>query len=114
MSDLDRILAAYGVSVVDAKRAPTGYITEIVASDKGERMLVFDTQPKGMAPAAVHEILAAYGLRVVDGKKLPPAYGRTVTTRNAEGKDVEELVLSPAANAWSPAEWHSILSAYGK
>jgi hypothetical protein len=114
MSDLDRILAAYGVSVVDAKRAPSGYITEVALNDRGERTFVFDPQPKGMAPVAVDGVLAAYGLRIVDAKKLPPAYGRAVTTRNAEGKEVEEAVLSATASAWSPAEWHWILSAYGK
>ena len=33
---------------------------------------------------------------------------------NADGKDVETVVLSPAAYAKSPAEWNAILAAYGK
>jgi hypothetical protein len=113
MADIHRILAAYGLSVVDARQAP-GYITEIVLTDKGERTFVFDSEPKGMAPAAVDGILKAYGLRVVDAKALPPRYGRAVVTKDADGKDVEGAVLGSEAYAWSPAEWHSILSAYGK
>ena len=113
MVDLNRILAAYGLSVVDAKRAPEGYMQETLSSDRGERIVVFDTQPKGLAPAAVDGILAAYGLRIVDPTKLPESYGTPVTRTNADGKEVQEVQLSSGAYAISPAEWHRILSAYG-
>jgi hypothetical protein len=113
MVDLDRILSAYGLSVVEVKRAPAGYMQEIVLNDRGERTVIFDPQPKGMAPVAIDGILAAYGLRVVDAQKLPETYGREVVRQDAEGKDVREVVLSSAAYAISPAEWHRILSAYG-
>jgi hypothetical protein len=113
MVDLDRILGAYGLAVVDAKRAPAGYMHEIVSNVGGERTVVFDAQPRGMAPAAVDGILAAYGLRIVDAKKLPETYGREAVRKDADGKEVREVVLSTAAYAISPAEWHQILSAYG-
>jgi hypothetical protein len=113
MEDLNRVLEAYGVVVVDAKRAPGGYMREIVSSVGGERTVVFDPQPKGIAPAAVDGILAAYGLRIVDAKKLPPSYGREVVRTDADGKEVRDVVLGTAAYAISPAEWNTILSAYG-
>ena len=114
MLDLNRILAAYGLSVVDAKRAPAGYMEETRSTDRGEPMVVFDSQPKGLAPMAIDGILAAYGLRIVDPSKLPESYGTQTTRKNSDGSDVIEVVPGSAAYAVSPAEWHRILSAYGK
>ena len=114
MLDLNRILAAYGLSVVDVKRAPAGYMEETRSSDRGEVVVVFDSQPKGLAPMAIDGILAAYGLRIVDPSKLPESYGTQATRKNSEGSEVIELVPSSGAYAVSPAEWHRILSAYGK
>jgi hypothetical protein len=114
MVDLDRILGAYGLAVVDARRAPEGYMQEIASSDRGERSVVFDAQPRGMAPVAIDGILAAYGVRVVDAAKLPESYGRAIVRKDAEGKEVTEVLFSSTAYAISPAEWHRILSAYGK
>lgn len=113
MLDLNRILAAYGLSVIDAKRAPAGYMEETRSADRGELTVVFDSQPKGLAPMAIDSILAAYGLRIVDASKLPESYGTQITRKNSEGKDVQEMLLSSVAYAISPAEWHRILSAYG-
>ena len=113
MIDLNRILAAYGLSVVDAKRAPAGYMEETRSADRGEIVVAFDGQPKGLAPIAIDGILAAYGLRIVDAGKLPESYGTQITRKNSEGKDVQDMLLSSAAYAISPAEWNRILSAYG-
>ena len=114
MLDLNRILAAYGLSVVDAKRAPAGYMEETRSSDRGEMVVVFDSQAKGLAPMAIDGILAAYGLRIVDPSKLPESYGTQTARKNSEGAEVIEVVPSSAAYAVSPAEWHRILSAYDK
>jgi hypothetical protein len=114
MLDLNRILAAYGLSVVDAKRAPAGYMEETRSSDRGEVVVVFDSQPKGLAPMAIDSILAAYGLRIVDPSKPPESYGTQTKRKNSDGTEVIEVVPSSAAYAVSPAEWHRILSAYGK
>ena len=114
MLDLDRILSAYGVAVVDAKRAPEGHMQETLSSDRGERVIVFAQQPKGLAPAEVDGILAAYGLHLVDPAKLPLGYGQQVTRTNADGKEMQEFVPGTAAYAISPAEWNQILSAYGR
>lgn len=113
MLDLNRTLAAYGLSVVDAKRAPEGDMQETRSSDGGERIIVFDAQPKGLAPVAIDVIPAAYGLRIVDAKKLPETYGTPTTRKHADGVEVQEVALNQAAYAISPAEWHLILSAYG-
>ena len=113
MADLNRILGAYGLSVVDAKRAPAGHMQEVASSDRGERNVIFDPQPKGVSPMAIDAILAAYGLRIVDASKLPETYGTVVTRKNADGTEVKDVQLSTAAYAISPAEWHRILSAYG-
>ena len=113
MADLNRILAAYGLSVVDAKRAPAGHMQEVLSADRGERVVIFDAQPKGLAPVAIDGLLAAYGLRIVDPSKLPDTYGTVVIRKNADGADVTNVQLSSAAYAISPAEWHRILSAYG-
>jgi hypothetical protein len=114
MLDLNRILAAYGLSVVDAKRAPAGYMEETRSSGSGEVVVVFDSQPKGLAPMAIDGVLAAYGLRVVDPSKLPASYGTQTTRKNSDGSEVIEVMPSSGAYAVSPAEWHRILSAYGK
>ena len=114
MLDLNRILAAYGLSVVESNRAPAGYMEETRASDRGEVVVVFDSQPKGLAPMAIDGILAAYGLRIVDPSKLPESYGTQTTRKNSDGTEVIEVVPSSGAYAVSPAEWHRILSAYGK
>jgi len=114
MLDLNRILAAYGLSVIDAKRATAGYMEETRSSDRGELVVAFDSQPKGLVPMAIDGILAAYGLRIVDPSKLPESYGTQTTRKNSDGSDVVEVVPSSAAYAVSPAEWHRILSAYGK
>lgn len=114
MVDLNQVLTAYGLSVVDGRRAPEGHMQESLSSDRGERVVVFDGQPKGLAPVAIDGILAAYGVRVVDAAKLPTSYGTAVTTRNAQGAEVQEIQFSGTAYAISPAEWHRILSAYGK
>jgi hypothetical protein len=116
MAELNAILTAYGVSVVDWTQAPAGYMREIPKDPTtGDGpTIVFDAQPKGIAPAGIDRVLAAYGLKIVDAKKLPPSYGREVTRRDADGKEVPELELGRAAYAVSPAEWHQILSAYGQ
>jgi hypothetical protein len=116
MADLNHVLNAYGLTVEDWKRAPQGYMREVVTSEGGRevRTIVFSGEAKGMAPPAVDAILAAYGVRVVDAKKLPASYGRAAIAKDANGKDIETVVLSPAAYAKSPAEWNAILAAYGK
>jgi hypothetical protein len=116
MVDLNHVLSAYGLTVEDSKRAPQGYMREVVTNQGGRevRTIMFSGDAKGMAPPAVDAILAAYGVRVVDVKKLPPSYGRAAMTKDADGKDIETVVLSPAAYAKSPAEWNAILAAYGK
>src|SRR5678816_3975535 len=91
MLDLNRILAAYGLSVVDAKRAPAGYMEETRSSDRGEVAVVFDSQPKGLAPMAIDGILAAYGLRIVDPSKLPESYGTQTKRKNSDGSEVIEV-----------------------
>lgn len=112
MFDLNRILGAYGLSVVDAKRAPAGYMQETLASDRGERIIVFDPQPKDLAPVAIDGILAAYGPSILDATKLPGTYGTPTTRENADRAEVQEVVLSSVAYAISPPEWHRIVSAY--
>jgi hypothetical protein len=116
MADLNQVLNAYGLTVEDWKRAPQGYMREVITNEGGRevRTIVFSGEAKGMAPPAVDAILGAYGARVVDAKKLPASYGRAAMTKDADGKTVETVVLSPAAYAKSPAEWNAILRAYGK
>jgi hypothetical protein len=116
MVDLNQVLSAYGLAVEDWKRAPQGYMREVVTNEGGRevRTIVFSGDAKGMAPPAVDAVLAAYGARVVDAKKLPASYGRAATAKGADGKDVETVVFSPVAYVKSPTEWNAILAAYGK
>ncbi|HEV8437454.1 MAG TPA: hypothetical protein VGT40_05120 [Methylomirabilota bacterium] len=116
-SDWNRILNAYGVQVLDGKKLPAWWGTEVVSKDKDGkevRSVSFSSSPVGITPIVLDQVLAAYGVKVVDGKKLPASYGRAVTTKNKDGKDVTELVLSGSPYATTPMHWNEVLSAYGR
>ena len=98
--DFDRVLGAYGATIVNGKALPSSFGTEIVSKDKDGkdvRSVTFSSAPVGMAPAYIDSVLAAYGLRIVDGKKLPEGYGREVTVKDKDGKDAKQTVFSPSA-----------------
>ena len=108
----NRILSAYGATVVNPKALPAKVGTEVVSKDKDGkdvRTVTFATKAIVLAPAEVDRILSAYGLRVADGARLPSSYGKEVTMKDKDGKQV---VFSRSAFAAAPAHWHQVLAAY--
>lgn len=93
----DQVLSAYGLTLVDASKAPATYARKV-----GDRV-VWETAPRTYTPREIDQILSAYGATLSDLGKLPPTYARAV-----DGKPVFEA----APIAWSPKMISDILTAY--
>jgi hypothetical protein len=112
---LNQILAAYGVRLRHASKAPAGYATEVETTDKnGEKVKqhTFSTMPSTLSQHDLNQILTAYGLRLADLKKAPPGYASEVETKGEDGKVVKTYAFSNTPRTISGAELHQILQAY--
>jgi hypothetical protein len=93
----DRVLSAYGLTLVDASKAPPTYARKV------DNRVVWETAPRTYTPQEMDQILSAYGATLADASKAPPTYARTV-----DGKPQFEN----APIAWSPQVINAILAAY--
>ena len=93
----DQVLSAYGLTLVDASKAPPTYARKV------EDRVVWETAPRTYTPQEMDQILSAYGATLADASKAPPTYARTV-----DGKPQFET----APIAWSPQVINAILAAY--
>jgi hypothetical protein len=93
----DQVLSAYGLTLVDASKAPPTYARKV------EDRVVWETAPRTYTPQEMDQILSAYGATLADASKAPPTYVRTV-----DGKPQFEN----APIAWSPQVINAILAAY--
>lgn len=93
----DQVLSAYGLTLVDASKAPPTY-----ARKDGDKV-VWEMAPRTYTPQELNQILSAYGVTQFDASKAPPTYARAV-----DGKTVFET----GTIAWGPKEIDLILKAY--
>jgi len=93
----DQVLSAYGLTLVDASKAPPTYARKV------EDKVVWETAPRTYTPQELNQILSAYGITQFDVSKAPPTYARAV-----DGKAVFET----GTIAWGPKEIDLILKAY--
>src|SRR6185295_993042 len=90
----DQVLSAYGLTLVDASKAPPTYARKV------EDKVVWETAPRTYTPQELNQILSAYGITQFDVSKAPPTYARAV-----DGKAVFET----GTIAWGPKEIDLIL-----
>ena len=93
----DQVLSAYGLTLVDASKAPPTYARKV------EDKVVWQTAPRTYTPEELNQILSAYGVTQLDVSKAPPTYARAV-----DGK----TVFGTGTIAWGPKEIDLILKAY--
>jgi len=93
----DQILSAYGLSLVDASKAPPTY-----AHKDGDKV-VWEMAPRTYTPKEMDQILSAYGATLNDVSKAPPTYAKAV-----DGKPM----FQNDSIAWTPEMINSILAAY--
>ena len=93
----DQVLAAYGLTLVDASKAPPTYARKV-----GDTV-VWEQGPRTYTPADMDKILSAYGATLATDAKLPPSYATVV-----DGKPV----FAAGPIAWSPTVINSILAGY--
>jgi hypothetical protein len=113
--ELNEILAAYGLSLRDVKKAPADYATESESTDKDGRKVkqhAFGTTPTTISEHELNQILSAYGVGLADLKKAPDGYAREVETKGQDGKIVKSHVFSTTPRTMSGAELNQILGAY--
>ena len=93
----DQVLSAYGLTLVDASKAPPTYARKV------EDKVVWEMAPRTYTPQELNQILSAYGITQLDVSKAPSTYARAV-----DGKTVFET----GTIAWGPKEIDLILKAY--
>jgi len=122
---IHQFLTAYGLDIVDAKKAALGtgwYVRESEVKDpktgKVTREHTFNSVASSWTASEFHQILSAYGLRLVDAKKA--ALGTGWYVRESEVKDSKtgeiktEYVFNDTAQTRTAGELNQILSAYGR
>jgi hypothetical protein len=93
----DQILSAYGLTLMDAGKAPPTYARKV--GDK----VVWEMAPRTYTPREMDQILSAYGA-TLDTAKTPP----TTYAKVADGKPV----FQNDTIAWTPDLINAILAAY--
>ena len=68
----DQVLSAYGLTMVDASKAPPTY-----AHKDGDKV-VWEMAPRTYTPQEMDQILSAYGATLDDVSKARPTYARAV------------------------------------